>query len=331
MIETNIKWDFSGKWIKSWKDSAEMQPDLLQYNQKNNSVSFSPELGSGAITQLELKKNKLAIIYYDCTSNKPLSLHWESSLKYYGLYFDFSLQPAVTQMQPLINKKDHYFISYGSSFVSPVFNMVPGRRLKGMSIMIEATLFNELLQSTRRDKDEFYAEPFKWENFLGFSSINKDMCRVFTDADLINDQAPDKLYLLGNVYKLMSLFLITQLRSGEAEYETASEDIKKLIILDHIIQHEGIDRLPLLENAAKEVMMSASKFKILFKQHFGLPYYQYYKDIRLQKAKELLIQGNCPVQQIVRMLGYKSASSFSQAFSQKFDMLPRECRRSVAR
>ncbi len=52
---------------------------------------------------------------------------------------------------------------------------------------------------------------------------------------------------------------------------------------------------PPLHEAAQRALMSPTKFKTLFKQMFGHTYYQFYKQIRMHKARELLLarQNEC--------------------------------------
>jgi transcriptional regulator GlxA family with amidase domain len=51
--------------------------------------------------------------------------------------------------------------------------------------------------------------------------------------------------------------------------------------------------------------------------------------LRLQQAREMLTHTSHSVQQVLRKLGYKSASSFTQTFVQRFGVLPRDCRRTA--
>jgi|GEM_PF-4429951 len=329
MIETTVNWDFEGNWMKDWKNSDAVRPYGMAYNEEEKCICIPPGLGSGTMRHVELKKDQLSIVSYDFVMNTKLLMLWQSPLKYFGVYFDFSPTASVTPIQPLLCSNNHYFISYGTSAVKPVFSVEAGQRLQGMSVMIAEPLFAELLQLAADNRETADMGRFEWENFFGFSSINKDMCQVWSSPEDGQQVWQDRLYLTGNVYRLMSLFLFNLLQEQDTAYNNSGEDIKKLIMLDNLIRKDGIERVPLLDDAAKEVMMSASKFKMLFKKHFGLPYYSYYKDLRLKKAKELLIDNQYSVQQVLYKLGYKSASNFTQAFVQKFGVLPSNCRKII--
>ena len=55
---------------------------------------------------------------------------------------------------------------------------------------------------------------------------------------------------------------------------------------------------------------------------FGDSYYQYYKQVRMHKAKQLLEQGDMNVSEVGYLLGYSNLSKFSQAFKSMFRISP---------
>lgn len=72
-----------------------------------------------------------------------------------------------------------------------------------------------------------------------------------------------------------------------------------------------------------------SKFHLhrIFKEEFSKNIYETIKSIRLQKASNLLISNkHSSINEIAKMCGYSSQSSFLRAFKQKFDMTPKKWR-----
>jgi AraC-like DNA-binding protein len=53
---------------------------------------------------------------------------------------------------------------------------------------------------------------------------------------------------------------------------------------------------------------------------------EFIKQIRLEKAKELLIKTNQPINEIAYKVGYSDANYFSRSFSKIYGMPPSQCR-----
>jgi AraC-like DNA-binding protein len=99
-----------------------------------------------------------------------------------------------------------------------------------------------------------------------------------------------------------------------------------------------IDRaLAMLErNYAKELSdvviadyigMSTSHFRHLFRKATGQPFHRYLVNLRLEKARALLQDGDLPVSQVASLVGFAGLSHFSRAFSSRFLVSPTSTRR----
>ncbi|GAE94378.1 two-component response regulator [Gracilibacillus boraciitolerans JCM 21714] len=84
------------------------------------------------------------------------------------------------------------------------------------------------------------------------------------------------------------------------------------------------------EYMAKYVNMSRSYFNRCFKEITGVPFHQYLRDIRMEKAKELLITSNEPIQRIAEHIGYIDEKYFSRLFKTVTGELPSSFRKRKA-
>jgi AraC-like DNA-binding protein len=75
---------------------------------------------------------------------------------------------------------------------------------------------------------------------------------------------------------------------------------------------------------AKQVSLSTSAFSQLFRQVTGRSPYQFVKEMRLNRARELLLQGRLGVVDVSRAVGYTSASHFIKEFRGRFGTTPRD-------
>ena len=87
---------------------------------------------------------------------------------------------------------------------------------------------------------------------------------------------------------------------------------------------------PTISQLARDAAMSPSKLKKQFKDVFGLPVYEYFQKKRMQKARELLLEGNRSIKSVGMELGFSNLSNFSMAFRKEFGKLPSEMLKSLA-
>ena len=82
----------------------------------------------------------------------------------------------------------------------------------------------------------------------------------------------------------------------------------------------------MLQDVAKAVNMSKSRFSIVFSQQSGQTFTEYLIYLRLNKAKELLRGTDFKSSQIAREVGYNDAHYFSYIFKKNVGMTPSEYR-----
>lgn len=75
---------------------------------------------------------------------------------------------------------------------------------------------------------------------------------------------------------------------------------------------------------AAQVGLSSSAFSRAFRDATGLPPYQYVRDARLNRARELLVEGTLGVADVAHRVGYSSASHFIDGFRTRFGVTPGE-------
>jgi len=84
-----------------------------------------------------------------------------------------------------------------------------------------------------------------------------------------------------------------------------------------------------LPDIADTVGLSTRQLERLFKKHLGRTPSRYYREIRLNQARLMLMQGTSSILAIALASGFVSASHFSRRYREYFGRTPREERRSV--
>jgi AraC-like DNA-binding protein len=74
---------------------------------------------------------------------------------------------------------------------------------------------------------------------------------------------------------------------------------------------------------AERACLSPSAFAHLFRDVSGMSPYQFIKSVRLDRARELLVDGELNVSEVARSVGYSSLSHFINEFKRHFGITPR--------
>jgi AraC-like DNA-binding protein len=81
------------------------------------------------------------------------------------------------------------------------------------------------------------------------------------------------------------------------------------------------------EAVAADLGLSTSHFRHLFREATRQPFQRYVQNLRLEKARELLLQTAIPVTDVARAVGFTSPAHFSRAFARRYGTAPSAMRR----
>ncbi|MCA0754781.1 response regulator [Paenibacillus sp. N4] len=83
-----------------------------------------------------------------------------------------------------------------------------------------------------------------------------------------------------------------------------------------------------LEQLARAFFVSKEYLSKMFKQEFGHTVTDYLLHLRMDKAKEWLLDGSIPIKAIAEMAGYEDVTYFYRVFKKHFGVAPGEMRKS---
>ncbi|WP_292497283.1 GlxA family transcriptional regulator [Mesorhizobium sp.] len=101
--------------------------------------------------------------------------------------------------------------------------------------------------------------------------------------------------------------------------------VEKLIRVIRLMEGHVEDPLP-LKKIAFAVSLSRRQIERLFAKHLKTTPMNYYSQVRLKKARQLLETTDMPVIEVAIACGYVSSSHFSKAFKDHFGRLPSQTR-----
>lgn len=159
----------------------------------------------------------------------------------------------------------------------------------------------------------------KGDVFTGVGRTKVGRC-VDRIVNLANDNPADFDVLFhGNMTELLvTLASQESTRQDQPEWMT---DIKA-----YIGEHYYEDLTP--KDLAQRAYLSESRFSHLFKESTGMPPIEYRNAVRIERAKELLLNTEQSAEQIGAEVGFNSTSSFYAKFSQITGMSPGAWRRA---
>jgi len=126
------------------------------------------------------------------------------------------------------------------------------------------------------------------------------------------------LYLQEMVYRVLQREQYARLLSLAAA-ESASNPVSA--VLEYVRGH--LSEPLTVADMADLVRLSPSAFAHLFRDVTGRSPYQFVKEMRLDRARELLVDGDLTVARISKEVGYASVSHFISEFRGRFGVTPR--------
>ena len=197
----------------------------------------------------------------------------------------------------------------------------------------------------------YFEKDFPNANYIHFSGtiVEELMTKLkLTDKPFYNIDACYKDEIVGKFLKFHSLSvlnhdtecfvwgllidLLSELSEkidahGNAEKISLSKHDKDLaLILEHM--HNSISLQYSVADYAKKINMSPSYFAHVFKKKIGVSPIQYRNSLRLNCAKQLLLNSTMSIEEIAYEVGYSNVSIFSKKFKEATKLSPLNYRKS---
>ena len=226
----------------------------------------------------------------------------------------------------------------------------------------KGVIFAEDLPPVQEECEEPFARSEElFEQYLHCTSIEEVRIHVGTFFRLLLDKGPLPLqkvhdlsirFLLGmehyltqvtdrqltfgrcNVMRLVTTDTLDALRDLLSQYfQDMLQEVRAHLsggnrdIVARILQEMENDcRTASLHGISQQLFLSPAYLSLLFKTSTGKTFTERLTDIRMQKAKHLLINSEYKTYEVAEMVGYQDSRYFSQVFRKKTGVLPSEYR-----
>lgn len=155
--------------------------------------------------------------------------------------------------------------------------------------------------------------------------VNEDLVNLFYTAIRVakEDKTAAQQNLAGITFNILG-FILSMAQNKNFETKETAQIIEraKVIMLENI--NRGIDT----KGIAANLGISYSLFRKTFKEYTGYAPAQYFQELKLRRAKELLAETNYSVKEISYELDFNSYEYFLSFFKKKVGITPIEYRNS---
>ncbi len=183
--------------------------------------------------------------------------------------------------------------------------------------------FQRLEQKYRQEKT--YSEMYV--KFV-FSGIVKEIYEQFPEAgEKELAKKVDKMYRCRQIGDLLDIVSesITELERYLKEQKGGSR--KEVVQVKNYILHHYNENNLSPENLAAKVYLSPGYLSTVFKEETGVTMNRFVREVRMNKARELLENTNMKISGISEKVGFSSSTYFCRSFREFFGVSPESCRK----
>lgn len=209
-----------------------------------------------------------------------------------------------------------------SNLRNPVINYgIEGTHSKWVTMIIKKGLVKNYFEDRFPQVQELLTSTKPWILFENHTY------EIATALDQIFDANKDRvsyksiiysqaIYILGQIFEFFEERDLEDVRSLD------SFDTERLFEIRQYISKD-LSKPPVLEEICDEFGISRSKLIRDFKAEFGKPVYQFYSQLRMDEARNMLLHQKKSVTEVSQELGFKGISKFSDAFKKHYGMSPK--------
>lgn len=318
---------------------------------KDNRMILPKALGSGYVSYHQLG-NDIDITIFDHAYKIPACIEQLATdeVEFYLMHLNIS--PSEVSFSVDCNESKiagplSSTVFWSASNKSSCVRMKPNEPFTGISVNMTKKYLQEILGESSLAKQDTEASEMPTNSTQNYclagnadkhlteqiqnlsksveSKIGKITCELV--REIINfdrsSSVSTKILLRANILKILALFIqrIAEKNDRTEKSHNSGDTTKILEVKKMIDDNAGSENLS-LDDLAKTAAMSKTKLKKRFKEIMGTTAYQYYLDVKMEKAKSILEDCSIPITDLAYELGYKSTSHFSQAFKKHYGVTP---------
>lgn len=238
---------------------------------------------------------------------------------------------GVVQHEPVLDKI--YYIKEG--YMSISIDGVKSEVGPGTVLFIPGgTVQNFELSEDTSSMDHFYCHFTSFiegQGNLRLSQVLHFPYVIETELETVFDNLFDNLRVVFNKGDLISglesrsiLLQIIILYLKQCNQLEIRKMTPNLYLMPEVLTYieKNLHRKLLIDELADIIHLHPNYFNTVFRKHVGKSPLRYINDLRIKKAKDLLLRSNKPISELPELIGFKSIFYFSKAFKKATGMSP---------
>ena len=283
-----------------------------------------------SLRSIQITAKGLFIIDTQMTFNQPVSDTF--SVTGESIILGFYLEgEASAEITGLLETNDHppniHYICYTPSFKAE-FRMPPHKLHQYFLVILSKDFYFRLLHQHSELHQEFAQQVIAGKHtFLSDSplEITAEMKWVLNDIRSSQRKGSLKrLFLEAKVTELLMLQLEQWQQQQQPRHSVLRGDDVQRVAEAKAILEENYRNPPTIQVLARLVCLNETKLKQGFKTCFNHTIHGYVVWLRMEKAKQLLLQSQQSIGDIAYQVGYKNSAHFTAAFKKYYGFLPSE-------
>jgi len=238
--------------------------------------------------------------------------------------------------QPVEKEIRGHQVKMGRSQPAGVIFYTPGTRAQGtipLHETVDLVFVSFTLDALRKIHPElppFFSDHKPFSLYEELPPVSEQTLRkALTKAP---EGLVDKLHFQSRILAFMGqIFDLLARRDQGPTVSLHADDLSKLFRVRESLRHHIQGKAPEIQVLATRVGVSPSKLKQDFRAFFGQSIYQYYLGLKMEAAKDLLVETEETVSELGYQLGYSNISQFIRAFKKHVGQTPNHFRKSGKR
>lgn len=302
-------------------------------NQGFKEDTFKIKIPFGQLTAKQWLFDGIKILYSETDLDKPTELDWKGDSELVTMHFNLQGRTSIQQdgmSNSFALSTNQHNLFYGTSAEGKM--KVDELRMKSFMIQFSKDSFLKISKDGNESLKQFadkiiLGTPVAFSN----SNLNIDLPLQTCINSILNCDYTNglkRLFLLSKTIELLVLQAesFNNFQNSASAYIKSDYDKERIVFArDYLVKN--IESPPTLVELAKITGLNEYKLKRGFKEVFNQTAFSYLSDLRLELAKNNLLEGKKQATEIAFELGYCSLQHFSSAFRKKFGITPSQVRR----
>ena len=307
-------------------DMSNQDMEVRQLKSEEDSI----EIENGSVKMKHWAFDGVRLAFADWQLTKPTSFNWQGDME--AVTMQFCLKGNISANS---EGQEHFALSHRqqNTFFGKSASGTIGVSALGMqSFMVQ---FNKdaflRIADGGTDALRYFAERVAADETAVFSQKSLPISPATQQAiDAIlhchfSSDGLKKVFFLSKVMELMVLQADAHDRLPSTEtasfLKTAYD--REQIVFAREYMHQHIETPPTIPELARIVGLNEFKLKKGYKEMFGNTIFGHLAEARLEKARQVLLEGKKTVSEIAGDMGYSSVQHFSMAFKKRHGVSPR--------